>query len=279
MTLIDWHTHVWLPEHLGSEFGPGLDRGTGRAVTAEGDFASHEQAMRDAGVACSIVLALKSRHLGIDVPNDFVAEYVSARPDSTVGFACVDPNESGAVKELRHAANELGLRGLKLAPPYQAFHPDAPEAWAVYRAAAELGLVLLFHQGAVFTPSGVMEVANPILLDKLARELPELRIVIAHMGNPWHQEVIALMFKHANLYTDISARTSRPNQLRAMLLAATDYGVHDRVLFGSDYPVFHPRDSVAQLRAVNAHGGDGPEVPEAVIEDILERRPLSLLGL
>lgn len=283
MTLVDWHTHIWLPDQLGPEFGPQIDeryqRRYGRLLSTEGTPERHERRMAESGVDASIVIALTSKHLRMAVPNDFIAEYVSADPDHRVGFACVDPADPDAVVELRRAA-ALGLRGLKLAPPYQAFHPHDPEAWQLYRAAEELGLVVMFHQGAVFAHRGVLEVAQPVLLDRIARELPNLRIIVAHFGQPWSQEVVALMYKHPNVWTDVSARIHRPWQLHNILLSAIDYGVQDRILFGSDFPAAEPDACVENFRAINeSTGGRLPPIDPELIEQIMFDRPLSLLGL
>lgn len=279
--LIDWHMHVWLPEHLGPEWGPELEsRYGGEPVGAMASFELADEARAEAGVKRAVAIALTSPHLRMSIPNEFIAEYVERGAGTTVGFASVDPNDPQAVDKLRYAVDTLGLRGLKLSPPYQAFHPHAPEAMRVYEAADELGLPVMFHQGAVFMPRGVLEVANPALLDKVARDFPELRIVVAHAGQPWYTETVALMYKHRNVFADLSARFHRPWQLHNILLAAIDYKVADRILFGTDFPVLRPRYCVDELRAINERTGDRlPPIPADLIESILYQRPLSLLGL
>jgi predicted TIM-barrel fold metal-dependent hydrolase len=243
-------------------------------------FELADEARAEAGVKRAVAIALTSPHLRMSIPNEFIAEYVERGAGTTVGFASVDPNDPQAVDKLRYAVDTLGLRGLKLSPPYQAFHPHAPEAMRVYEAADELGLPVMFHQGAVFMPRGVLEVANPALLDKVARDFPELRIVVAHAGQPWYTETVALMYKHRNVFADLSARFHRPWQLHNILLAAIDYKVADRILFGTDFPVLRPRYCVDELRAINERTGDRlPPIPADLIESILYQRPLSLLGL
>jgi uncharacterized protein len=225
------------------------------------------------------VIALKSRLLQLDIPNEFIAEYVQTHPDTTVGIASVDPNDRGAVDELRYAVNTLGLQGLKLSPPYQGFHPHSPEAWRVFQTADDLGLPIIFHQGSVFTRKGTLEYANPILLDKVARTFDNIRIVVAHVGQPWFAEVVAMMYKHPTMFADISARFHRPWQLHNILLAARDYGVADRILFGSDFPVLRPSFCVDQLRRVNdLTEGRLPTLTEEFIDGIIYERPLSLVG-
>ncbi|MFL5846893.1 MAG: amidohydrolase family protein [Solirubrobacteraceae bacterium] len=278
--IVDWHSHVWEVPHLEPEWGPELDHNVSATPSREGGYDSHRRAMDAAGVDVSIVLALVSCHLELDIPNEYVAGFVEANPGRAIGFASVDPSDPQAVDKLRYAATDLGLKGLKLSPPYQAFHPHSPEAWRVYEAAAELGLVVTFHQGGVFARRGVLEYAYPALLDKVARSFPQMKIIVAHMGQPWVHETVAVMFKNPNVFADLSARFGRPWQLYTILLNILDYGVMDRVLFGSDFPIFDPSECLAKFRALGTEGAAGlPPIDPAVIESVITDRPLSLLGL
>jgi uncharacterized protein len=281
VTLVDWHSHVWLPEHLGPEWGPQLDaRYPDNPITERGGYEQHRAALDECGAGAAIVIGLTSRHFGLDIPNEFVAEYVATDPDRLVGFACVDPADPDAVPKLRDAVDNLGMRGLKLAPPYQAFHPHSDEAWRIYEAAADLGLVITFHQGAVFAARGPLEHANPVLLDNVAAAFPQTPIIVAHMGQPWYAETVALMSKHRNVYADLSARFHRPWQLHNALLAARDYRVLDKLLFGTDFPLFTPAQCVAQFRDINAATeGRLPVLSDELIDGIVNDRPLSLVGL
>ena len=274
---VDWHSHIWLPEHLGPEWGREIDGHYTHVPSEHGTPEEHRAAMLAGGVSHSVVIALTSRHFALDVPNEFVADYVSSH-SGLVGIASVDPNDPSAVARLRYAITDLGLRGVKLAPPYQDFHPHSDAAYAVYRAADELGAVVIFHQGAVSHRRGVLDNAQPVLLDRVARDFPELRIIIAHMGQPWPHEVVPLLRKHPNVFADLSARCARPWQLQSILLAALDYGVQDKLLFGSDFPTFDPAEHVRALLSVN-QAGQGRAVPEDVLDGIAHHRPLSLLGL
>jgi predicted TIM-barrel fold metal-dependent hydrolase len=280
--LIDWHTHCWLPEHLGAEWTAQIDGRVSRdgARLSETATPEHHQAMLDKeGIAAAAVIGLTVPSIGMTIPNEFIAEYVASDPTRLFGFASVCPGHGDAAGELRYAANDLGLRGLKLSPPYQGFHPHSDEAYEIYELAAELGMVLMFHQGAVFTSSGCLEYANPVLLDKLARDFPAMKIIIAHMGQPYFAETVAVMRKNANVFGDISARFHRPWQLGQILTAAVEYGVTDRILFGTDFPVNWPRASVEVLENLDSINGDRlPPLADDVKRDILFNRPLDLLG-
>lgn len=119
--IVDWHSHVRLPEHLGAEFGPELDAHYAHVPSHRGDYDAHRAAMLEGGISRAVVIALCSDYLDINIPNEYVAAYVASDPDHLVGICSVDPNRSSAVDELRYAAVALGLRGLKLAPPVPEF--------------------------------------------------------------------------------------------------------------------------------------------------------------
>jgi predicted TIM-barrel fold metal-dependent hydrolase len=130
--------------------------------------------------------------------------------------------------------------------------------------------------------SGVpLEYARPAHMDRVAVEFPELRIVLAHLGHPWEPETIPVIRKQPHVYADISALYYRPWQFYHAMRLATEYGAGGKLLFGSDFPATTTTDSIAGLRGVNAVlGASGlPRVPEDMIEGILHRDALQLLGL
>jgi predicted TIM-barrel fold metal-dependent hydrolase len=115
----------------------------------------------------------------------------------------------------------------------------------------------------------------------VAREFPGIKMVVAHVGYPWSGELVAMLRKHENLYTDISAHVHRPWFLYNALVAAVEYGAQDKILFGSDYPPATARETAAALRRINdfAQGTPLPKIPSEVIEAIIERDSLALLGI
>src|SRR5437762_3865013 len=139
--LIDWHSNVWLPEHLGDAQRLELASKTGRSVDASPE--AHRRLV--AAVADKFVcIAMKWTRLGVHIPNEFVADYVAQYPGRAVGFACVDPNDDHAPKEFEHAIGVLGLRGLKFSPVYAGFHPWCEKAWRLYEMANEFKVPILW---------------------------------------------------------------------------------------------------------------------------------------
>jgi hypothetical protein len=147
--------------------------------------------------------------------------------------------------------------------------------------AEELRIPVLIHQGTTFCANVSLEIANPIQLQPLALEFPKLRMVVAHMGHPWIAETMVLIRKNRNLYSDISALYYRPWQFYNALVTAMEYGVLDRLLFGSDYPFTTPASTVEALGKVNrmVEGTNLPRIPEEAIQAMIHRDTLELLGM
>jgi predicted TIM-barrel fold metal-dependent hydrolase len=115
----------------------------------------------------------------------------------------------------------------------------------------------------------------------VARAFPDLRIVVAHLGQPWMAETVMLMRKNPNVFADLSARYHRPWQLYNGLILALEYRVEAKLLFGTDFPVATLSQAIEQFRGLNqlVAGTNLPRIPDAVIEAILYERPFALLGL
>ena len=270
---VDLHTHAPLGWLL-ADYHEGVRPGA--AVKLDFGFDDHWRTLSPM-VERMVVLDIAR---GGENQNDAIAAYAADHPGRIVGFMSVDPMYPGAVEEIERAY-ALGLRGLKLGPIYQNFHPLDGRALAVYGKAAELGLPILIHQGTTFPRRAPLKVADPLLLEDVAWAFPDLRIVIAHMGHPWMAETIVLIRKHPNLYADISALHYRPWQFYNGLVLALEYGVEDKLLFGSDWPFATPAETEAGLRSVNrfTEGTALPRIPQNVIERIIARDSLELLGL
>lgn len=271
--VVDIHTHAPLG-WLAAEYHAGVRPGT--ELRLDFTFEAHWEALSPQ-VERMVVLDLAR---GAENQNDGIAAYAAEHPEKVVGFMSVDPMHPGALAEMERA-HALGLRGLKLGPIYQNFHPLDGRAMAVYGKAQELGLPLLIHQGTTFPRLAPLKYADPLQLEEVAFAFPELRIVIAHLGHPWMAETFVLIRKHPHLYADVSALYYRPWQLYNGLVLACEYGVEEKLLFGSDWPFTTPADSVAELRRINrfTEGTALPRVPEEAIEAIIGRDGLAVLGI
>ncbi len=277
--IIDCHTHLAAAEHLGGEMLEGARRAWGPACDLTATPEAHAAAMEECDVA--IVLPIDAEEIGYAVPNRYVADYVNADPARRIGFASVNPNRPGADKILEEAVLGLGLRGLKLGPIYQKFNPASPAAYPLYAMADRLRIPIMWHQGTSYVENGPLEYSNAVLLDPVARSFPGLKMVIAHLGHPWFAETACVVRKHPNVYTDMSALSTRPWQMYNAMITALEYGIEKKILFGTDFPFFTVERTIAAFRDINriVEGTSLPRVPEQVIEDIIHRNALEILGL
>lgn len=277
--IFDCHTHLFGPGHVGGSFLSDARRAWGDdyelIVTPDTHWEAYGQ--RDG----AIVLAFDCPATGVVVPNEYVAAYVNDHRSSLFGFASVNPHDPDAPDQLAYAIRELGLVGLKLAPIYQNFYPDQQQYYPLYAKANELNIPILWHQGTSFVSEGFLDASRPAMLDPIARTFPDLKMVIAHLGHPWHGECVSVIRKNPNVYADLSALGSRPWQLYNAMMNVTEYKVPNKVLFGTDFPFSTIQQTIDSLRNINVltEGTKLPRIPEADVEAIIHRNTPEILGL
>ena len=210
------------------------------------------------------------------VPNDLVAHAVSEFPGRFVGFGSVDPLKGDrAVQELDRIA-EMGLKGVKLHPSLQAFAPNEERHWPLYEKCQELGLVVLFHTGTSGIGAGQpggqgirIDFARPIWLDAPAAAFPDLKIIAAHFGYPWHLELLAMALHKTNIYVDISGWA--PRYIPIEVMRDMKGRLQDQFVFGSDYPFIHPKRCLDELETL--------DIPPPVLDKLLVANGKRLLGI
>ncbi len=286
--IVDCHTHIWdSPEQLGQVLQDKTasthrmpQSALGRGTIPDASMEQHLLASEP--VDKSLVLGFKSRYLGVEIPLDLVSRYIRQHPEKLIGVAGIDPtNLTEALSDLRHAHADLGMKAVTVSPAAQDFHPADSRAMQVFAEAARLKMPVLIDQGIHFTAASKMEFARPALLDEVARELPHLKLVIAHMGYPWVEECIVLLGKHPNVFADVSSLLHRPWQAYTFLLSAYQYGVMDKLLFGSDFPYTHATTAIESLYRINqlVTGTNLPTVPRQQLVAIVERDAIGLLDI
>jgi uncharacterized protein len=287
--IVDIHTHT--PSHVDvvpdDEVVVNRRWRSDREVIASNTWLDYEAASAgvDVSVAFNIAVADPVGATGIPSDpariNESTADFVAAAPDRRIGFMSVDPNDPDCLAEMERCRFQLNLAGIKLAPNYQHFDPLGVAAAQVFRRATALKLPIVIHQGASPIPDAPLRFAHPLQMDELAIAFPDLRLVIAHMGHPWQRDTIVIIRKHPHLYADVSALIFRPWSLYEALRLATEWGVTHKLLFGSDFPLATPRETMNGLRGVNqiVEGTRLPPVPTELIEQIINADALGALGL
>ena len=190
------------------------------------------------------------------VRNEEIAEVAAANSDVLIPFASVDPHRSNAVGEVRRLISDYGFRGFKFHPNVQAFFPNDREFYPVYEAIAEAGLPALFHTGHSGIGTGLpggggirLKYSNPMYVDDVAVDFPELPIVLAHPSFPWQDEAISVALHKQQVYIDLSGWS--PRYFPPQLVQYANTLLKDRVLFGSDYPLITPDRWLADFAKVD----------------------------
>ena len=280
--IIDMHSHAWqFPEHFDERFRQQArdvaraDRDLDLSVTYESYRAGAQTTDK------TVVFGGKARLSGVWVDDAYVAEYVAAHPDRLIGFLSVDPTQDGWQEEMRHGHRELGLKGIKLLSMYAGFYPHDPRLDLLWQYASDNQLPVLLHTGTTFVAQAPIDCTLPRHLDPVATKYPDVKIVMAHLSHPYEGECVAVIRKHPNVYTDVSALHYRPFQFYNSLMLVQEYGVWHKLLFGSDYPFTTIDASIAGIRSLNEmlEGTALPRLDGDEIEALIHRDSLKLLGL
>lgn len=283
--IVDCHTHImWYPDHVSQQYAEEalasklvkLKYSGGEAYSAKLDLHSydstpelHWEVSKPADKV--VVFGLMAPASGINVPNELIAAYVKQHPDKLEGWASVDPNDPGCIEQLEYCVNGLGLKGLKLGPVYQHFDPQDRKHWPLFQKAQQLGLPIMWHQGTTFPSKAKLKWGNPLQLEDIAMDFPDLKMIIAHLGHPWEEDLIALVRKCPNVYTDISAVHYRPWRYWQAMCSALEYGIAHKILLASDFPSATISNVINGLRNVNkpVEGTNLPKIPTEIQERII----------
>lgn len=204
-----------------------------------------------------------------------VAAMVAAHPDVFHGLGSIDPARGAAAVAGVHSAARLGLSGLAFHPIGQGFDPSSRSAFNIYEAAAEHGLICLFHTGYSRLGSGMpggtglrLSRGAPAAVDDVAAAFPDLQIVIAHLGRLWREEAVAVAAHKSNVWLNIVGST--PGAWMDDLGDLDGLDV-DRCLFGSDWCFASLDDALA--------GWHAGSVDAAIRRRVLHDNAEGLLGL
>jgi hypothetical protein len=191
------------------------------------------------------------------VSNEFIAEVVEKHPGRFFGAAMVDPpTGEQAPTQLDHAIRNLHLAALKLHPQAQNFLPNDRRAYPLYEKCVELRVPVIFHSGTTNWGGGLpggggvkLAPSNPMYIDDVAADFPELKILMAHPGWPWQDEQLAIIQHKENVHLDLSGWS--PKYLQPILLTYMSKLIPDKVMFGTDYPMLKPARWLKEFDELN----------------------------
>ena len=191
----------------------------------------------------SLLIANRSGRPGLpgssSTPYELIAEAVNKYPDRFSGLAGIDPTQGMAgVRELERAVREYGFIGAQFYPHWFEMSPDHARMYPFYAKCVELDIPIQMQlgQSMVYSPEQPLRsTGRPIAIDAVACDFPELKLIGSHVGIPWTDELIAMAWKHKNVY--ISSDAHRPRYWPASFIQYINtYGRH-KVLFGTDFPI------------------------------------------
>lgn len=236
MVAVDFHLHVgryemyppWVHEFQ-RRMNPEIYKDYDRYMSPEGVLSLLDEAGIDYGVALAEYNPIVT---GV-VPNEYIAEFCS-RSERLIPFASVNPwLTPDPARKFEEALSKLKMKGLKIYPSYQHIYPNDERLYPVYRKAQDHGVPVMFHTGSSIFRGSKIKYSNPIHLDDVAVDFPDLKIVMAHGGRGvWYREAFFLARHHKNMYLEISGLP--PKNLLKYFPELEK--IADKVVFGSDFP-------------------------------------------
>jgi predicted TIM-barrel fold metal-dependent hydrolase len=209
--------------------------------------------------------------------NDEVAERARANADVIIPFASIDPARGAAgVREAQRLIDVQGVRGFKFHPSSQAFHPDDRSVYPLYEVIQAARLPALFHTGQTGVGSGqrggggiALEYSNPMYLDRVAVDFPDMPIILAHPSFPWQEEALSVALHKPQVYIDLSGWS--PKYFPPILVQYTNTLLREKMLFGTDFPVFTPERWLADAEKIGLR--------DTVMPGLLKGNAARLFGL
>jgi uncharacterized protein len=279
---IDMHTHVEADSHGHLSLDDELMDASAAYFKADqlrtptlDDIAAHYRERSMAAVVFTVDAGSATGHPALS--SEEIAEGAARNNDVLIPFGSVDPRAGAdAVARARRLVTEYGVRGIKLHPSLQAFSPNDESHYPLYETLSELGAVVLFHTGqtgiGARLPGGrgiKLRYSDPMLIDDVAADFPDLPIVMAHPGVPWADAAIAIATHKANVHIDLSGWL--PRYFPPQLVRQMSTLLRTKVLFGSDFPVLTPDRWMAAF--------DDLPVKDEAKPLILKENAARLLGL
>jgi len=213
---------------------------------------------RERKIGCVIFPVDAERETGFRrYNNEEVAMIAAENSDIMIPFASIDPakGKMGA-REARRLVREFGVKGFKFHPTMQAFYPNDRMAYPLYEAIAEEGAITLFHTGQTGVGAGMrggmnmrLKYSNPIYLDDVAADFPDMPIILAHPSFPWQEEALSVATHKPNVYIDMSGWS--PKYFPQILVQYANSILKHKMLFGSDWPAITPDRWMADFAAIS----------------------------
>ena len=261
LVAIDMHTHAEVSSRV-----PGDPSWKGFEEASEHYFKDERPHMtisevaayyRERKMACVIFPVDMESTSGIKrVPNEEVAEVAAENADVLIPFASIDPAKGiMGVREARRLITQFGVKGFKFHPSVQEFYPNDRNAYLLYEVIADAGLPAVFHTGHSGIGAGMrggggirLKYSNPMYLDDVAVDFPDMPIIMAHPSFPWQDEALSVSLHKPQVYIDLSGWS--PKYFPPQLVQYANTLLKHKVLFGSDFPLLTPDRWLADFEQI-----------------------------
>jgi predicted TIM-barrel fold metal-dependent hydrolase len=278
LVAIDVHAHV-----QASLTSRGFSAGSPEAAVAElfgsdmllnvHELAAYYRA-RNMAAVCFMVDTVR---WGGPVTNEEILACAAHERDVLIPFVSIDPHRGAqGVAEARRLIADHDVRGFKFHPSLQGFFPDDRLAYPVYEVIAEHKLPAVFHTGQTAVGSGLrggggvlLKYSNPMHLDEVAADFPDMQVVMAHPSVPWQDEALSVAGHKPNVWIDLSGWS--PKYFPPQLVRQANSLLKEKVLFGTDFPALEPERWLRDFEALDIK----PEVRPLILKENARR----LLGL
>jgi uncharacterized protein len=239
------------------------------------------ESMRDAGIDYCVLLANDHSNRRLPGANiDQISEAASRYPQ-LIPVGNIDIEQPQTLEQATTYIQNGKMFGLKLFPGYQNFYPSDERLFELYDLCQKRKAPVVFHMGLLWEgATGLLKQAHPLTIDEVANKFPDLKIIIAHMGNPWLIDTGAVMLKNQNVYTDLSGFFEEYLPISAAAVQAyhralqelrSFIGTFDRCLFGTDWPLYNQKE---YLQAFTSF-----EIPEKEQQRVLWKNATELFNI
>jgi predicted TIM-barrel fold metal-dependent hydrolase len=248
---LDVHTHVHRSVHREARIKGGSEDmgeyfGIGEMPTYSVPELAEYYRKRSMAAVVFTVDSISSSGEEPEPDNVEIAELAAEHPDVLIPFASIDPARGAAgVRQARRLIDEYGVRGFKFHPSVQEFYPNDRAVYPLYEVIAEHGLVALFHTGQTGVGAGTrggggirLKYSNPLYIDDVAVDFPNMDIILAHPSVPWQDEALSVATHKQQVYIDLSGWS--PKYFPPQLVRYANSLLREKVLFGTDFPVITP---------------------------------------
>ena len=294
--IIDMHTHLGFRDGVAKPFWDGYAEVAALQMDVPLDAVQQQvpdlwdisgdmivKDMDTAGIGKSVLLALdwglarymRDLKLSVEEINKTYADAARKYPQRLIAFAGIDPRRDRAAEMIERFLKEWGMKGIKFHTA-AGFYPNDKICYPIYEKALEYGVPVLFHTGGDVVKPLYFKYCQPIYVQEVAVDFPDLPIILAHTGGCWYSEAVAICNSTTNVYLDLSlwqTRLLRPLEFYKALRTLLDSAPWQRVLFGSDYPFL--KLLINQERWVKAF----TEIPDSVKERGIQFRDEEIAGI